>query len=632
MSFAGDQFILAALSIVVFIVGGRPFLHGFAREVGARQLGRMTLISLAIVSAMSYSLAVVVGLPGEAYFWETATLIDVMLIGQSIEIHSVMCASGALEALVQRLPNIAHRLAADGTVEDVKPTKLAPGDRVMIRPGERVPIDGEIVEGISTLDESMLTGETRPIERGPASHIIGGSVNGEGTLVIKIDRKDGKTYLAQAVDLVRRAQASRSHIQDLANDAAAWLTWIALGVGLTTFIIWLVLGESFAFALERMVTVMVISCPHALGLAVPLVVVVSTGLAARNGILIRDRVAFERVRHLDAVVFDKTGTLTEGRLCVVAVVSLNGCSENEILALAAALESRSEHPIARGITRAAKGRALALPLTSAFRHITGQGEEAQVGGSTIRVVSPSYLLSQSIIVSDRRIDALAADGRIVVFVLAEHRPIGVLALADIVREESAPAVRALKSLGIRCMMLTGDARPVADAVARELEIDEVFAEVLPHQMAETIAGVRSRGLTVAMVGDGVNDAPALVEADLGIVIGAGSDVAVEAADVVVVRNDPRDVAAIVGLARATYRKMVENLAWATGYNVIAIPLAAGVAWPWGALLSPALGAALMSTSAIIVAVNAMRLERSAIGYLAALRVDIAWPGRRMNIQ
>ncbi len=632
MSFAGDQSILAALSIVVFVVGGQPFLNGFAREVGARQPGRMTLISLAIVTAISYSFAVVLGLPGEVFFWETATLIDVMLIGHWIEMRTIMSASGALEALARLLPNIAHRLAADGTIEDVEPTRLAPGDRVIIRPGERVPVDGAIVEGISTLDESMVTGETRPIERGPASHIIGGSLNGDGALVINIARKGGETYLGQVIDLVHRVQASGSRTQDLANHAAAWLTWIALGVGVTTFIIWLVLGESFAFALERMVTVMVISCPHALGLAVPLAFVVSTSLAARNGILIRDRVAFERARHLNAVVFDKTGTLTQGRLGIVAVVSLNGYGENEILALAAALESRSEHPIARGITRAAKERSLALPLTSAFRHITGQGAEAQVGGTTIRVVSPSYLSSQSIIVSDRRIDALAANGRIVVFVLAEHQPIGVLALADMVREESAPAVRALKSLGIRCMMLTGDARPVADAVARDLAIDEVFAEVLPHQKAETIARVRARGLTVAMVGDGANDASALVEADLGIVIGMGSDAAVEAVDVVLVRNDPRDVAAVLGLARATYRKMVENLAWATGYNAMAIPLAAGVAWPWGVLLSPTLGAALMSTSAIIVAVNAMRLERSAMGYLAALRVDIARPGRRRNVQ
>ncbi|MFZ5659297.1 MAG: heavy metal translocating P-type ATPase [Pseudomonadota bacterium] len=611
--FPGHHYVLFLLSSIVYFYGGWPFLTGFIDELRKRQTGMMTLIAVAISAAYFYSTAVAFGLPGMGFFWELATLIDVMLVGHWIEMRSVMGASGALEALVRLLPAEAHRLTPEGGTEDVPVTALSMGDRVLVKPGEKVPTDGIIIAGRSSLNESMLTGESKPVDKGEGAEVIGGAVNGEGAITIEIRKTGEKTYLAQVIDMVRKAQESRSRTQDLANRAAVWLTLIALVGGALTVTAWLLLRGDFAFAMERAVTVMVIACPHALGLAVPLVVAVSTTLSARHGLLIRDRAAFERARNLQAVVFDKTGTLTEGRFGVSDVVPLDELDDNASLRLAAALESHSEHPIAAGITQAARERGLALPEITDFRNLPGRGAEARVAGRLVRVVSPGYLREQRLAVDDPRIDALAEQGKTVVYLLVDERVTAAIALADVVRPESREAVQRLKAMGIQCMMLTGDARAVAKTVAQELGLDDYFAEVLPEQKAAKIKEVRGRGLTVAMVGDGVNDAPALVEADLGIAIGAGTDVAVESADIVLVRNDPRDVAAILELSRRTYGKMVQNLWWATGYNAFAIPLAAGVAAAWGILLSPAMGAVLMSASTVIVAINAQLLSRRPAG-------------------
>jgi Cu2+-exporting ATPase len=507
------------------------------------------------------------------------------------------------------MPTDAHRIEADGSISDVPVTALVPGDRVLVRPGEKFPVDGAVLEGTSSVNEAMLTGESAPVEKSVGAEVIGASVNGEAALTIEVRKTGADTYLSQVVAMVREAQQSRSRTQDLANRAALWLTIVAITVGTLTFVAWLVAGQPLVFAIERMVTVMVITCPHALGLAIPLVVAVSTSISAREGLLIRDRTAFERARELDAVVFDKTGTLTEGRFGVTDVVVLGDRSEPEVLRLAASVESHSEHPIAAGVVRAAEDAGVEVPTPDGARAIPGKGAEGIVDGLRVAVVSPGHLREAGQSVTDPSLEALASDGKTVVFVMVDGAVEAALALADVVRPESREAVTALHDMGIQVLMLTGDARAVADSVSREVGLDRVFAEVLPHEKAETIRGVRSEGLRVAMTGDGVNDAPALVEADVGIAIGAGTDVAIESADIVLVRSDPRDVPSLIRLARATYRKMIQNLWWATGYNVIAIPLAAGLLYSRGFVLSPAAGAALMSLSTVIVAINA-RLLRS----------------------
>lgn len=607
LAFGGDTYVLLLLSSGVYFYGGRPFISGLFTELRRRQPGMMTLIALAISVAYFYSAAVVLGLAGKILFWELATLIDVMLLGHWIEMKSVMGASGALEALVKLMPTVAHRLAEDGSSEEVPVAEIRPGDRVLVKPGEKVPTDGRIVSGRTSLNESMLTGESTPVEKEEGDEAIGGAINGDGAITIEISKTGDETYLSQVVEMVRQAQASRSRTQDLADRAAQWLTYIALSAGGLTLAVWLVLGRAFDFALERMVTVMVITCPHALGLAVPLVVAVSTSLAARSGLLIRDRSAFERAHRLQTIVFDKTGTLTEGRFGVSDVVVLGERGEDEMLGLAAALESQSSHPIAAGIVRSAQDRGIALQPASDFENLPGSGVQARVDGRLVRVVSPGYLRRENIQVQNDALDRLMQEGKTVVFILEENHPIGAVALADIVREESREAIERLKAMGIQCMMLTGDAEAVARSVADELGLDDYFAEVLPDQKAVRIRELRQRGLRVAMVGDGVNDAPALVESDLGIAIGAGTDVAIESADIVLVRSDPRHVADIIALSRATYSKMIQNLLWATGYNVFAIPLAAGVAYGIGIVLTPAFGAALMSLSTVIVAINAKLL-------------------------
>ena len=609
--FAGKAYVEFAFASAVYFYGGWPFLTGLVDELRKRLPGMMTLIALAITVAYAYSALVVFGLPGSVFFWETATLIDIMLLGHWIEMRSVLGASRALEQLVRLLPVEAHRLRPDGAVEEVPLDALQPGDRVLVKPGEKIPTDGLVVAGRTSVNQAMLTGESQPVEKGKGDEVIGGAVNGEGSITVEVRRTGGDTYLAQVIELVRKAQETRSRTQDLANRAALWLTLIAVGAGTLTLVAWLAAGREFSFALERMVTVMVITCPHALGLAVPLVVAVSTALSARNGLLIRDRSAFERARELDAVVFDKTGTLTEGRFGVTDIVPLDGRTEQDVLRFAGALESRSEHPIAAGVVRAAAERGVSFPAPEDFAAIPGKGAQGTVDGVAVKVVSPGYLRDQGLGAWDQeeRARRLAAQGKTVVYVLADGRPVGAIALADIIRPESRDALGRLKAMGIKPIMLTGDSAAVARWVAAELGLDDYFAEVLPDQKAAKIEEVKRRGLTVAMVGDGVNDAPALVAADVGIAIGAGTDVAIESADIVLVRSDPRDVAVIVELARATYRKMVQNLWWATGYNAVAIPLAAGVLARAGILLSPALGAVLMSASTVVVALNAQLLGR-----------------------
>ncbi|HVH67166.1 MAG TPA: heavy metal translocating P-type ATPase [Gemmatimonadales bacterium] len=610
LAFPGDRVVAFAFASAIYFYGGWPFLTGLVDELRRRVPGMMTLVGLAITVAYAYSALVVLGLPGSVFFWETATLIDVMLLGHWIEMRSVLGASKALEQLVRLLPAEAHRVLADGSSEDVPLAELRPGDRVLVKPGERIPTDGRVVAGRTSVNQAMLTGESQPVEKGEGDDVIGGAVNGDGAITIEVRRTGAETYLSQVIELVRRAQEARSRTQDLADRAALWLTVIAVGGGIVTLVAWLGAGRELSFALERMVTVMVIACPHALGLAVPLVVAVSTSLAARRGFLIRDRSAFERARTVDAVVFDKTGTLTEGRFGVTDVVTFQGHDERDVLRLAAGLESRSEHPIAAGIVRAAEQRGVPSPVPADFTAIPGKGAEGTVDGVAVKVVSPGYVRDQGLGAGDsgERLRQLLEQGKTVVYVLADGKVIGAIALADVIRPESREALERLKAMRIKPIMLTGDSAAVARRVAGELELDEYFAEVLPDQKAARIDAVKRRGQTVAMVGDGVNDAPALASADVGIAIGAGTDVAIEAADIVLVRSDPRDVPAIVGLAGATYRKMVQNLWWATGYNAVALPLAAGVLAGVGIVLSPALGAGLMSASTVIVALNAQLLR------------------------
>ncbi|OEU43424.1 ATPase P [Methanosarcina sp. Ant1] len=618
LRFPGADFLTFLLSSVVYFYGGYPFLKGIKEELAEKSPGMMTLIAVAISVAYFYSSAVVFGLPGGVFFWELVTLIDVMLLGHWLEMRSVMGASRALEELVKIMPSVAH-LKNNGEIVDVGVDQLKIGDKVLVKPGEKVPVDGTVVEGTSSVNESMLTGESKPVTKKPGNEVIGGSINGEAAFVVKVEKTGKDTYLSQVVELVRTAQESKSKTQDLANRAAMYLTIIALTVGTLTFFLWIFFGKELVFALERAVTVMVITCPHALGLAIPLVVAVSTSIAAKSGLLIRDRQAFESARNLQALIFDKTGTLTEGRFGVTDIILFSGEEtgkgeeagnekENEkILGLAASLEASSEHPIAAGILESAKERGLEIRPVEEFSSIPGKGVEGIVEGKKFLVVSPGYLEEKGIVLKEEKIEEIEEQGKTVVFLLEGEKVLGALALADIVRKESREAISKLKSMGIKCLMLTGDNRYVAAWVARELELDDYFAEVLPHEKAAKVKEVQKQYIT-GMVGDGVNDAPALAQADVGIAIGAGTDVAIETADIVLVKNDPGDVLNIIRLSRSTYSKMYQNLLWATWYNVFAIPLAAGVLYGYGILLSPAMGAVLMSLSTVIVAINAKTLK------------------------
>lgn len=606
LRFTGDSYLLFALSSFVYFYGGWPFLTGLFSELKKLQPGMMTLVAMAISVAYFYSSAVTFGLGGEIFFWELATLIDIMLLGHWLEMKSVLGASRALEELVKLMPSTAHRINPDGSTEDVKTEDLRHEDIVLIKPGEKVPVDGEVTDGETSINESMISGESTPVRKKKGDSVIGGSINAEGSVKVIVKKLGSETFLSQVVEMVRSAQESKSQTQTLADRAAMWLTIIAIAGGAVTLFIWTaVMNESFNFALTRTVTVMVIACPHALGLAIPLVVAVSTAISAKSGLLIRNRTAFEAARKINAIIFDKTGTLTKGEFGVTDVILLSkDITEAEAIKYAASVETDSEHPIAQGIVKKSDG----VYEVKQFSSIPGQGVTGSVNGHKISVVSPGYLTENNITVNDSSITAKASEGKTVVYLLLDQKAVAAIALADIIRDESKEAVKELKQMGIKAIMLTGDNRKVAKWVSDELDMDEYFAEVLPDKKAEKIKEVQSRRLTVAMTGDGVNDAPALAQADVGIAIGAGTDVAIESADVILVNSSPKDVVSLIKFSRATYRKMVQNLIWAAGYNVITIPLAAGILYSMGILLDPALGAVLMTLSTIIVAVNSRLLQ------------------------
>ncbi len=604
----GQKYIVAILASIIFFYGGWPFLQGLYNELRRNALGMMTLIGLAITVAYVYSTAVVFGLEGMDFYWELATLIDIMLIGHWMEMKSIMGASRALELLVSMMPSEAH-LIRNGEVVNVKLEELQPGDSIMVKPGEKIPADGLVVEGESEINESMLTGESKPIKKIEGSEVIGGSVNGNGSLKIEVKNTGKNSYLNKVITLVQQAQNSKSNTQHLADRAAKWLAIIALTVGILTLGVWLILGSPFDYALERMVTVMVISCPHALGLAVPLVVAISTAISARKGLLIRNRTAFENSRKISLIVFDKTGTLTKGSHEVARVISIDPLiSESELIRLASGLEQHSEHHISKGILKYAKETNIPFSNSSQFNYLPGLGVEGIVEGKNLKVVGPNYLKENNIYLPAE----LQADEAVetVVYIWIDGKIVGLVAMADQIREESLEAIKILQEHGIKNLLLTGDNERVANKVNQQLGMDGFLANVLPHQKQEKIKELQQKGDFVAMTGDGVNDAPALAQSDVGIAVGSGTDVAAETADIILVNSNPKDIANLILFGRATYRKMMQNLFWATGYNIIAIPLAAGVLSPWGIVLSPALGAVLMSLSTIIVAINAQLLRRS----------------------
>jgi P-type Cu2+ transporter len=611
-AFPGSEWIAPVLGTVVFIYGGRVFLQGAYHELMDRLPGMMTLIALAITVAFVFSAAVTLGWAGMPLWEELATLVTIMLLGHWIEMRSIFQAQGALKELARLLPSTAERVVGD-TTEEVGVEELRAGDVVLVRPGAAVPADGVVKSGDSTLNEALITGESRPLRKTEGDAVIAGTTNGSGSLRVEVTRTGGDTALAGIMRLVEQAQTSRSRAQALADRAAFFLTLIAIGAGLTTAVVWLSLGADGAFVVERVVSTLVVACPHALGLAIPLVIAISTTLGARNGLLVRDRRGLEEARLLDAVVFDKTGTLTLGEHRVISARATGDIGEDEALALAAAIEYDSEHPVARAIVESARERSIPIPRAAGFESIPGHGVRGSVDGRQLAVGGPNLLRRNSIQVTAQLADAAdeaSRRGQSTVYLIEGDNALAAFFIADAIRPESAEAVRRLHDASIEVVMLTGDARAVAEAVAAELGIETVFAEVLPGDKARKIEELQRSGRRVAMVGDGVNDAPALVTADVGIAIGAGTDVAVEAGDVVLVRNDPRDVARIVELSRATYRKMVQNLWWAAGYNIVAIPLAAGVLAAWGILLAPAVAAIFMSASTVIVAVNAQLLRRS----------------------
>jgi Cu2+-exporting ATPase len=611
-AFPGSHWIAPIFGTAVFLYGGRVFLRGAWGELGRRLPGMMTLISLAIGVAFLFSLAVTLGFPGVPLWEELATLITIMLLGHWIEMKSIAQAQGALKELAKLLPDTATRIVGDDT-EDVPVDQLRDGDLVLVRPGASVPADGIVKEGKSAVNEAMITGESRPVEKREGASVIAGTVNGSGSLRVGVTKTGERTALAGIMRLVGEAQRSRSRAQGLADRAALWLTLIALGAGIATLVAWLTLGAEIAFAIERLVSVLVVACPHALGLAIPLVIAISTTLAAQGGLLVRDRRGLEEARELDVVVFDKTGTLTRAEFRVVSVTAV-GIDPDEALALAASVESDSEHTIAQGIAQSAKEKGLEVPRAAGFEAIPGKGVRAQVDDRELSVGGPALLRAAGVALpSELAAASETADraGHTVVFLLEGDQALAAFAVADAIRPESKEAVQRLHDQGIEVAMLTGDSQAVAESVAAELGIDTVFAQVLPEQKVEKVRELQSGGRRVAMVGDGVNDAPALLTADVGIAIGAGTDVAVEAGDIVLVRSDPRDVARAIALSKASYRKMIQNLGWAAGYNVVAIPLAAGVLAGQGILLHPAVAAILMSASTVIVAINAQLLRRSA---------------------
>lgn len=618
--FTGSNLIGSGFAIAIFLYGGLPFLQMAVPEVQNRKPGMMTLISLAITTAFLYSLFAVVAAPGSGFFWEMATLIDIMLLGHWMEMRSVRQASGALNELAKLMPDTAEQIKDNGDIEEVNVAELRNDDLVLVRPGASVPADGEIVEGQSDLNESMITGESKPVEKQEGDTVIGGTINGDGSLRVRVSATGDETALAGIMRLVEEAQGSKSNTQILADKAAGWLFYIALAVAAVTAVLWIIALGFEVEVLERVVTVLVIACPHALGLAIPLVVAISTSMGARNGILVRNRLALEEARQIDTVIFDKTGTLTEGRFGVVNMITAPNWQNDDALALALAVEGDSEHPIARGIREKAEEAGLKPVTISSFEAIKGRGIKADYEGKTVYVGGPRLLeMLELELGGDMSVFRQEANdaAQTVVYMVVNGELVAAFALADVVREESIEAVRRLHEMGVEVAMLTGDSRQVADAVAGQLGIDTVFAEVLPEHKDQKVAELQKQGKKVAMVGDGVNDAPALTRADIGIAIGSGTDVAIESAGIILVQSNPLDVVKIFELSRATYRKMIQNLLWATGYNVIALPLAAGILAPVGFILSPAVGAVLMSLSTVVVAINAQLLRRTELAAHAA---------------
>jgi len=602
----GNPYFLFGLSTIVYFYGGWPFLKGFWSEIKQGAPGMMTLISMAISVAYFYSTATVFGLKGQDFFWELSTLIAIMLLGHWIEMKSVLGASKALQLLVSMMPADAHRVKGE-TIEDIPLEAVLKDDIILVKPGEKVPADGTIVEGSSYLNESMLTGESKPVKKEEKDKVIGGSVNGNSTLKVKVEHTGKDSYLNKVITMVEEAQKTKSKMQNLSDRAAKWLTYIALAIGFGTLAVWLALGFPFVYALERMVTVMVIACPHALGLAIPLVVAISTAVSAQNGLLIRNRTAFEESRKISALLFDKTGTLTKGDFGVTRIQSVDdNYSQDEVLRLASALEQSSEHPIAVGIIKRAQEEKVTIPNPLNFHAITGKGVEATVEDKPVKVVSPGFLRDNNIPIPK---DAYSDAAETVVFVLIEEKLAGYIALADEIRSESQEAIQVFKKNDIKVLMATGDNEKTARAVSEKLGLDGYYAEVLPHQKVEIVEELQRKGEFVAMTGDGVNDAPALAKANVGIAVGSGTDVAAETADIILVNSNPKDIANLILFGKATYNKMIQNLIWATAYNVVAIPLAAGVLYSSGFVMGPAVGAVFMSLSTIIVAINAQLLRR-----------------------
>ena len=607
IKFPGDRWVLLFISSFIFFYGGSPFLKGALEEIKHRSLGMMTLISLAIGVAYFYSSAVTFGLKGEVFFWELATLIDIMLLGHWLEMKSISGASRALEKLSRLIPDKAH-LKNGEEIIDVDVGALKVGDIIIVKPGEKIPADGIVARGESSVNQAMLTGEAKPVFKQAGAKVIGGSITEEGSLEIRVQSVGGQTYLSKVIKLVKDAQSSKSKSQVLADRAAFWLTISAIAIGAITFITWLILGKDLAFAIERAATVLIIACPHALGLAVPLVVAISTALSAQNGLLIKSRTAFENARRITTIIFDKTGTLTKGTFSVRKIFVLDGSyDENKILEIAASLERNSEHPIARAVTELAKSRQVKILEAKNFRAVKGKGVAAVLDNKQYVISSPGYLRELGLTMPVKLNDT----GGTMIFIVAggdQPNLIGALNLSDTIRSESYEAIKLLRNQGIKMWMLTGDNESSAKSVADELKLDGYFAGVLPHQKQEKVKELQAKGEFVAMVGDGINDAPALAQADLGLAIGSGTDIAAETADIILVNSNPKDIAALILFGKATYKKMAQNLAWATGYNIIAIPLAAGVLASFGILLSPALGAVFMSVSTIIVAINANTLK------------------------
>lgn len=605
-NFPGDQYILFALGSVIFVYGGWPFLTGMIQELKHRNPGMMTLVAVAISTAYFYSTAVVFGLQGMDFFWELATLIVIMLLGHWLEMKSQMAASNALESLVKLLPSTVHLKTGEGE-KDIPLDQLKQEDTIIVKPGEKIPADGLVMAGSSYVNESMLTGESVPVKKEHNTKVIGGSINGDGVLTVRVTGTGSSSYLNKVITMVRSAQSAKSRTQNLAGKVAKWLTIISISVGVITFIVWLFAGKELSFALERMVTVMVTSCPHALGVAIPLVVAISTTLSATHGLLIRNRTAFENARLLNLIIFDKTGTLTKGSHEVQQIIPLNNAyNADELLQYTAAVQQNSEHHIARGIIRKQQEKKLALWTSSNFEYMQGMGVSGTVNGKKVIAAGPNYFSAHHAQLPAIP-DSIDQSTETITYVLIDEQPAGIITLADSIRETAPQAIKALQEMGIKTYLLTGDNEKVAASVAKKLNMDGFIANVLPHEKQEKVKEFQQQGYVVAMTGDGVNDAPALAQADVGIAVGSGTDVAAETADIILVDSDPKDVVQLISFGKATYKKMVQNLIWAAGYNVIAIPLAAGILYP-GFMLSPAMGAILMSVSTIVVAINAKLLR------------------------